>query len=373
MRVGIPNAGQLNALETLNIRGERSVTCKGAFDAHAVVGSAAGRRAGGVRNLPQAAGRPGARRRARCHIRHQPRPRGLADVLHHGGREGPVRHPGHADHRQQRRGVCDGRAAGRRHGGGPAAREGRDHLREVGRARVQRRSRRSRRARFSPHQHGGRRAGDQRVERPGLQSVRHRARAAWLEQRVGRGHLRQPRHRRHLRTVRRVVPGPRVPQRHRHAADDEGRDARQRRHRQPVVQRSRRRPRAHAGRRRPGARRDQGPDAGYYDSRDPFTAIPPALVPAEPYASFVLGATRWRRTRSRCRACAWPSCASTWSRTRSTTRRSPTRSIARSSRCCATGSAPSSSRPSRRPIRTIPACPTCSTPSPTRFPSCCRG
>jgi amidase len=34
MRVGIPNAGQLNALETLNIRGERSVSCKGAFDAH---------------------------------------------------------------------------------------------------------------------------------------------------------------------------------------------------------------------------------------------------------------------------------------------------------------------------------------------------
>jgi amidase len=34
MRVGMPNAGQVNALETLNIRGERSVTCKGAFDAH---------------------------------------------------------------------------------------------------------------------------------------------------------------------------------------------------------------------------------------------------------------------------------------------------------------------------------------------------
>ena len=32
MRVGVPNAGQLNALETLNIRGERSVTCKGEFD-----------------------------------------------------------------------------------------------------------------------------------------------------------------------------------------------------------------------------------------------------------------------------------------------------------------------------------------------------
>jgi amidase len=32
MRVGIPNAGQVNALETVNIRGERSVTCKGDFD-----------------------------------------------------------------------------------------------------------------------------------------------------------------------------------------------------------------------------------------------------------------------------------------------------------------------------------------------------
>jgi len=38
MRVGIPDAGQVNALETLNIRGERSVTCKGAFDAHPSTG-----------------------------------------------------------------------------------------------------------------------------------------------------------------------------------------------------------------------------------------------------------------------------------------------------------------------------------------------
>jgi len=38
MRVGIANAGQLNALETLNIRGERSVSCKGAFDAHPSTG-----------------------------------------------------------------------------------------------------------------------------------------------------------------------------------------------------------------------------------------------------------------------------------------------------------------------------------------------
>lgn len=34
MITGIPNAGQVNALATLNIRGERSVTCKGDFDRH---------------------------------------------------------------------------------------------------------------------------------------------------------------------------------------------------------------------------------------------------------------------------------------------------------------------------------------------------
>jgi Asp-tRNA(Asn)/Glu-tRNA(Gln) amidotransferase A subunit family amidase len=34
MVTGIPNAGQLNALETINIRGERSVTCKAACDTH---------------------------------------------------------------------------------------------------------------------------------------------------------------------------------------------------------------------------------------------------------------------------------------------------------------------------------------------------
>jgi Asp-tRNA(Asn)/Glu-tRNA(Gln) amidotransferase A subunit family amidase len=33
MRVGLPHAGGVNALETLNIRGERSVTCKGKLDA----------------------------------------------------------------------------------------------------------------------------------------------------------------------------------------------------------------------------------------------------------------------------------------------------------------------------------------------------
>lgn len=34
MTIGIPNAGQVNALATMNLRGERSVTCKGARDKH---------------------------------------------------------------------------------------------------------------------------------------------------------------------------------------------------------------------------------------------------------------------------------------------------------------------------------------------------
>ena len=38
MIVGIPDAGQLNALATLNIRGERSVTCRGDFDRHPSAG-----------------------------------------------------------------------------------------------------------------------------------------------------------------------------------------------------------------------------------------------------------------------------------------------------------------------------------------------
>ena len=38
MIAGIPDAGQLNALATLNIRGERSVTCRGDFDRHPSAG-----------------------------------------------------------------------------------------------------------------------------------------------------------------------------------------------------------------------------------------------------------------------------------------------------------------------------------------------
>ena len=39
MVVGVPNAGQVNALSTLNLRGERSVTCKAGCDAHPSTGA----------------------------------------------------------------------------------------------------------------------------------------------------------------------------------------------------------------------------------------------------------------------------------------------------------------------------------------------
>lgn len=38
MIVGIPNGGQVNALATINLRGERSVTCRGDFDRHPSLG-----------------------------------------------------------------------------------------------------------------------------------------------------------------------------------------------------------------------------------------------------------------------------------------------------------------------------------------------
>lgn len=39
MRVGIPNAGQLNALEIVNVRGERALACKAECDAHPLTGA----------------------------------------------------------------------------------------------------------------------------------------------------------------------------------------------------------------------------------------------------------------------------------------------------------------------------------------------
>ena len=72
MVAGIPNAGQLNAFETLNIRGERSVTCKGEFDAPPGTPLPAGA-PGRLRRVPQATRCAGARRRARRAVRQESR------------------------------------------------------------------------------------------------------------------------------------------------------------------------------------------------------------------------------------------------------------------------------------------------------------
>ena len=55
MIVGIPEAGQLAAFSTLNIRGERSVTCKGELRQAGIVRLTAARRAAGLRSPAQVA------------------------------------------------------------------------------------------------------------------------------------------------------------------------------------------------------------------------------------------------------------------------------------------------------------------------------
>ena len=289
MRVGIPNAGQVNALETLNIRGERSVTCKGAFDAHPSTGP-----------LP-----PGAP--AACEaFRKQPDAlERAAELDAQYGRnpdlaalpmycvvvvvQGSVRHQGHAHDGEQRRQLRDGRAAVRFDDRRAAARQGRDHLREVGGARVQRRPRQSRAGRRKPTTQHGRRAARRSAPgaaSPAIPTTPSACRAARAAARAWRSAA-------NLATLGiceqtgGVVPGPGVAQRHRADADDQGHDPRQRRHRQPVVHRPRRASMPHARRRRAGARRAQGPgDRLLRPARPVHGACPRRSCPTQPYASF---------------------------------------------------------------------------------------
>ena len=218
--------------------------------------TAARRRAGRVRGVPPAARCAGARRRARRAVRPQSRPGRAADVLRRHGR---------SRIRSTRR-TCGRRrtttsnfamdvAAVRRHRRRAAAREGRDHLREVGRARVQRRPGQSRRAGREPDEPGAGRTGDERVGGPACNP--------YDTERVPRGSssgsgvavsanlvtigiceqtgasCQGPASRNGIATL----------------LTTKGVTARQRRHRQPVVHRSRRHPRAHARRCGEGARR----------------------------------------------------------------------------------------------------------------------
>ena len=102
MIVGIPHAGQVNALATLNICGERSVTCRGDFDRHPSEGPLppdAPPVCEFFRRLPDAL----AGGRTRRPIRLQSRPRKDADVRCRFFFQGLFRYTRHAIHRRRRR------------------------------------------------------------------------------------------------------------------------------------------------------------------------------------------------------------------------------------------------------------------------------
>ena len=214
----------------------------------------------------------------------------------------PVRHEGHAHDVEQRRELRDGRAAGRLDDRRAAARQGRDHLREVERARIQRRARRSGRCR-------------RRRSATGWPAARWKARGAVSPATrttpsascAARAAAPAPRSARNLAMIGiceqsgASCQGPASRNGTALILTTKGIIARQRRHRQSVVQRPRRHSRPHARGRRAGARCGEG-------SRCTATTIRAirsphcrrALIPEQPYASFVVGDdARARTARSR--------------------------------------------------------------------------
>ncbi len=146
MIAGIANAGQLNALATLNIRGERSVTCRGDFDRHPSAGPlppGAPPVCEQFRQLPDAL-----ERAAELDARYgrNPPTRPDADVRRRLFVQGPVRHQGHAHDRRRRRGLRHRFSGARPCPGRATAQQGRDHFRQGGLHRIQRPRRRPGRA-----------------------------------------------------------------------------------------------------------------------------------------------------------------------------------------------------------------------------------
>ncbi|MEJ1963858.1 MAG: hypothetical protein WDO56_20800 [Gammaproteobacteria bacterium] len=94
MVVGIPGVRQVNALESINLRGERSVSCKAACDAAPSTGKlpkSCPAACDAFRQQPDALERAAG---ARCTVRPQSRSCEAADVLPHDCREGLVRREG---------------------------------------------------------------------------------------------------------------------------------------------------------------------------------------------------------------------------------------------------------------------------------------
>ena len=138
MIVGIPNAGQLRALGMLNVRGERSVTCKGDFDRHPSKGPLP---AGAPAVCEEFRKQPDALERAAeldAQYGRNPDLAAHADVLHPVLVQGPVRHQGHAVDRRRRRALRHRLPGARPDAGGAAAGQGRHHLRQGQHHRVQR-------------------------------------------------------------------------------------------------------------------------------------------------------------------------------------------------------------------------------------------
>ena len=265
MIVGMPNAGQVNALGTFNLRGERSVTCKGDFDKR--------------RRGPLPAGAP-----AVCEeFRKQPDALERAAELDAQYGRNPdlaampmycipfsfkdpfdtkdMRSTGGADARYDIDFPARDHVAGR-----AASQQGRDHLRQVGPDRVQRprrRSRRQERADEGPGvdprlsaQHAG--AATRR------NAVRHHPRRlARLELGIGGLGQHEPRDVRPLRGDARVVPRTGQPQLGRADPAAQGADRlRRRRHRLRHLQRPHRHPLPQHHRRGEGARRAEGSEGG---------------------------------------------------------------------------------------------------------------
>ena len=220
MRVGIPNAGQLNALETLNIRGERSVTCKAKCDAHPSDGplpAACPAACEEFRKQPDAL-----ERAAELDAQYGTNPdlEKLPMYCVAFSLEELVRREGHALDRRQRRELRDGCAEGWIRPTSPiCARRARSVFAVATAAR-----------RRAVGVDGPAEAevvlpdgnlAYARLGRPALQSVRHRARAARHEHRLRRVRRRESGGLLDLRTELGVVQGPGVAQQRRQPADDQ--------------------------------------------------------------------------------------------------------------------------------------------------------
>ena len=136
MIVGVEKSGQLNALATLNIRGERSVTCKGDFDRHPSLGSlppAAPPICEYFRHFPDALERAA---ELDAMYGRKPGPRKDADVRCRVLVQGFVRHQGHALDRRGRCRIRHRLSSAGSHSRRAATQQGRDHFRQGGQHRI---------------------------------------------------------------------------------------------------------------------------------------------------------------------------------------------------------------------------------------------